>query len=306
MSIIMSNVKAITLGGQNVKKIEDTNGNVLWEEVSVVSLDYITIDLYKTKLPTGSTFVFGGMVIAVYTDGTNAEVTSSATFSGYDMSTAGTYTVTVSYTENGVTRTANYSLQVANTQTSTVKLTVGKSQDITTTQYYNRISVPSINSIKSAVAKKASISSSNVYSIDTVEIVLGSQPLAIKHGTEQRDTRIRFFLVLGSTISSPVLSRGDESYIVDFTSGNKANKPISRAFCPKWSGDAYIDITSELSASSKAIYGGYAMGTSSTQYDSKTPLKMFGTSSNTGVHMCGYDKSSLPTFSIRVSYTYFN
>ena len=30
MSINMSNVKAITLGGQNVKKIEDANGNVLW------------------------------------------------------------------------------------------------------------------------------------------------------------------------------------------------------------------------------------------------------------------------------------
>ena len=31
MSIIMSNVKSITLGGKNVKKIADTNGNVLWE-----------------------------------------------------------------------------------------------------------------------------------------------------------------------------------------------------------------------------------------------------------------------------------
>lgn len=32
MSINMSNVKAITLGGQNVKKIEDSNGNVLWQK----------------------------------------------------------------------------------------------------------------------------------------------------------------------------------------------------------------------------------------------------------------------------------
>ena len=30
MSIIMKDVKSITLGGQNVKKIEDKNGNVLW------------------------------------------------------------------------------------------------------------------------------------------------------------------------------------------------------------------------------------------------------------------------------------
>ena len=31
MSINMSNVKSITLGGVSVKKIEDTNGNVLWQ-----------------------------------------------------------------------------------------------------------------------------------------------------------------------------------------------------------------------------------------------------------------------------------
>ena len=31
MSINMTNVKSITLGGVSVKKIEDTNGNVLWE-----------------------------------------------------------------------------------------------------------------------------------------------------------------------------------------------------------------------------------------------------------------------------------
>ena len=31
MSINMSNVKAITLGGKNVKKISDKSGNVLWE-----------------------------------------------------------------------------------------------------------------------------------------------------------------------------------------------------------------------------------------------------------------------------------
>ena len=32
MSINMSNVKSITLGGVEVKKIEDTNGRVLWQE----------------------------------------------------------------------------------------------------------------------------------------------------------------------------------------------------------------------------------------------------------------------------------
>ena len=163
MSIIMANVKSITLGGVSVKKIEDTNGNVLWEEVPVVSLDYIRISgSYKTRLHTGDAFVFGGTVRAYYTDGTNAVVTSSATFSGYDMSTAGTYTVTVSYTEDGVTRTTSYSLVVADITTATINITVGASQDITTTQYYNRIVLPSLSTIKSKVASKTGISSSSI------------------------------------------------------------------------------------------------------------------------------------------------
>ena len=163
MSIIMANVKSITLGGVSVKKIEDTNGNVLWEEVPVVSLDYIRISgSYKTRLHTGDAFVFGGTVRAYYTDGTSAVVTSSATFSGYDMSTAGTYTVTVSYTEDGVTRTTSYTLVVADITTATINITVGASQDITTTQYYNRIVLPSLSTIKSKVASKTGISSSSI------------------------------------------------------------------------------------------------------------------------------------------------
>lgn len=55
MSINMSNVKAITLGGQNVKKIEDSNGNVLWQnKVSLETINayYISVfyqDYYLIK-----------------------------------------------------------------------------------------------------------------------------------------------------------------------------------------------------------------------------------------------------------------
>lgn len=227
MSIIMSNVKAITIGGQNVKKIEDKNGNVLW------------------KLP------------------------------GSDITTG------------------------------TIDLTVGEGQDITAPQNYNRIVVPSLTTIKSAVANKASISESNIVSIDTVELILGSttEPNAVKHRTSARDTKIRFFLVLGSQITSTVLARGYQAYTVDSTSGNYANKPITRAFCPNRSGVNYIDITSYLhEALATYIYGGYVMGT--TGYDSQTPSNMFENSSNSGVHMCASTTSTLPTYSIRVSYSY--
>lgn len=46
MSINMSNVKAITLGGQNVKKIEDANGNVLWQKkvpLEIIYAYYISV-----------------------------------------------------------------------------------------------------------------------------------------------------------------------------------------------------------------------------------------------------------------------
>ena len=87
MSINMTNVKAITLGGQNVKKIEDTSGNVLWQMKS------------------------GG----------------------------------------------------------TINITVGKGQDITITQYYNRIGLPVLNTIKSKVANKIGVTSSSI-NITKVEL----------------------------------------------------------------------------------------------------------------------------------------
>lgn len=51
MSINMSNVKAITLGGQNVKKIEDTNGNVLWK-LSIDNASIITFYSYTVTVKT--------------------------------------------------------------------------------------------------------------------------------------------------------------------------------------------------------------------------------------------------------------
>lgn len=78
------------------------------------TLTLIDIDEYITSLEVGSSFTFGGVVIALYSDDSEEDVTSSATFSGYDMSTAGVYIVTVSYTYEGVTRTTSYTLTVTN------------------------------------------------------------------------------------------------------------------------------------------------------------------------------------------------
>ena len=88
--------------------INGYNGGVTPE----VTLSSITISGQKTTFDVGDTFTFGGTVTAHYSDNTTANVTSSATFSGYDMSEDGNQTVTVSYTEGGVTKTTTYNITV--------------------------------------------------------------------------------------------------------------------------------------------------------------------------------------------------
>ena len=107
----LKDVKKIIIPEGEVKKIE-INGVTVWEEVAPKVLTSITLSGQTTSLNRGASFSFGGTVTAHYSDNTTAVVTSSTTFSGYNMSTAGTYTVTASYTEDGVTKTATYTLTV--------------------------------------------------------------------------------------------------------------------------------------------------------------------------------------------------
>ena len=64
----------------------------------------------KTEYYVGEAFV-APTVTATYEGGKTATVT--ATFTGYDLSEEGSQTVTVSYTENGVTKTAIYEITVS-------------------------------------------------------------------------------------------------------------------------------------------------------------------------------------------------
>ena len=68
---------------------------------------------YPTTFHQGDAFSHEGAVVtASYADASTADVTSSASFSTPDMSTTGTKTVTVSYTENEVTKTTTYDITV--------------------------------------------------------------------------------------------------------------------------------------------------------------------------------------------------
>ena len=90
----------------------DTINDFSGDTPQVKTLSYITISDQKTSFNVDDTFSFGGTVTAHYSDNTTADVTSSATFSGYNMSTDGDQTVTVSYTEGGITKTTTYNITV--------------------------------------------------------------------------------------------------------------------------------------------------------------------------------------------------
>ena len=87
-----------------------SDGSVVPPETK--TLTSISINGQTTSFTVGDTFSFGGTVTAHYDDSTTANVTDSAVFSGYNMSLSGNQTVTVSYTESGVTKTTIYNITV--------------------------------------------------------------------------------------------------------------------------------------------------------------------------------------------------
>ncbi len=103
-------------------KIEKTTSfTVDIVERPVVTVKSITLANPTMLLCVGDTFSFGGTVTAKFSDNSSKEVTSFATFSGYDMTQAGIYTVTVSYTDGqDNTVTATYSLMVNEATDKTV------------------------------------------------------------------------------------------------------------------------------------------------------------------------------------------
>ncbi|MBQ0009096.1 MAG: bacterial Ig-like domain-containing protein [Firmicutes bacterium] len=79
---------------------------------------------YPTAFFVGDDFSSTGLVTMVdFSNGLHTEVTPEIT--GYDMSKAGSQTVTVSYTENEVTKSTTYSIQVTEVALSSIEITSG-------------------------------------------------------------------------------------------------------------------------------------------------------------------------------------
>lgn len=101
------------------------------EEESASASLLVSITLsgnYPITFTEGDTFSHEGMTVtATYEDESTKDVTPSASFSGYDMATTGEQTVSVSYTEGDVTKTATYGITVTPIPTHTVTWNVNGS-----------------------------------------------------------------------------------------------------------------------------------------------------------------------------------
>ena len=109
----------LTIGGttghrriQKIKVSYISGGEVPKPEAK--TLESIAVENPKTEYTVGDQFV-APTVKATYSDAPSATV-NGATFSGYDMTTAGTQTVTVSYTEGEVSKTTTYQIIVKNAE----------------------------------------------------------------------------------------------------------------------------------------------------------------------------------------------
>lgn len=86
----------------------------LWKEVTPKVLDSISIDTtnVQTTFTVGDTFNYTNLVVtANYTDSTSA-IVSPTSVSTPDLSSTGSKSVTVTYEENGVSKTASYQVTV--------------------------------------------------------------------------------------------------------------------------------------------------------------------------------------------------
>lgn len=120
------------------------------------------------------------VVIANYSDGTHANVTSSAIIStsSVDMSTAGNYSISVSYTQGGVTKTASISIVVSapvvktltsisatKTQTSYNVGDTLSTSDIVVTAHYSDSTSADVTSSATIDTSDVNMSAQGTYSI---------------------------------------------------------------------------------------------------------------------------------------------
>lgn len=106
-----------TIGGSSGhRRISEIH--IVYDPDSTTTKELLSISLsgeYPTSFDVGETFSYEGLVVtAHYNDGSEATVTPDSV-TGEDMETAGEQEITVSYSENEVTKTTTYTINVIKT-----------------------------------------------------------------------------------------------------------------------------------------------------------------------------------------------
>lgn len=94
----------------------DSNNELVSVNGKIYLLKSISVTGAKDKFDQGDSFSNEGAIVTAYYRGTkdNTTVTEHSTFSGYDGTKLGLQDITVSYTEDDITKTTTYQVSVAN------------------------------------------------------------------------------------------------------------------------------------------------------------------------------------------------
>ncbi len=117
-------------GSVDFRMYTAANGNDvdLYQKIDPRVLTSITLSgTHPTAFYTGDAFSSEGLVVTAHYDNGTERVVSPTSITGYDMGTTGAQTVTVSYTEKAVTKTATYDITVSARPVYTVTYSDGGS-----------------------------------------------------------------------------------------------------------------------------------------------------------------------------------
>lgn len=107
-----SGTKTVTVSYTESNITKYASYNITVNDV-VVTLSSITLSgNYPTTFEVGDTFSYAGLIVTAHYSNSTSRTVTPTSVSSPNMSTSGNKTITVSYTDNGVTKTNSYSITV--------------------------------------------------------------------------------------------------------------------------------------------------------------------------------------------------
>ena len=227
----------MSMAGEKTVTVSYTEGNetkIATYTINVYALSSISsISLsgtYLTNFTKGSEFSSTGIKVTAYyggEDGATRDVTSSATFTGYDMDMVGNQTVTVSYTEGEVTETATYDITVLLSNPITVTGTVTGHESVEGNVFTINCEAGDDELTLEATATNGTVT----FTVDADNTDIDADDYIFENGTLLVDDKINYSGVIiikattpatdtyvagEATITVNVLRVKDDAVIVDF------------------------------------------------------------------------------------------